>query len=630
MSALETVKAFRFWCHKIIPLVYDDSLSYYEFLCKVMQKLNEVIDSLNAQNEEIESFEREVREEFIRLREELTEEITRVVGEKFQDFISKMFEPFSTTKNYLEGDYVWHEDNILIAKNDITAGDFDPADWDTIIFATDLANWKRTISARLTQFITDINEKISTWIDNIANEYDETRVYTAGDIINHDDKILEANGVTTGAYDSTKWDEIILCDWVLSLVKDMEIQKTDKAFAKGKNIYKSSIVMQADSVVTGAGLQGHTVIPAEFGSTFTIFLAFSVPEAGINSYAMGDLQTFKNSIKGFAFSSTNVAPSSYVTYPLKWFDTFAVATITNRPSSNIYSWLVWDENHPASFPSQATHFQQVIIAYTNARPFSPDFEAYGSVNMREMLHWASSAIDGVKTDLNNFIGQESNFERYVASNYTERLTSGNAFDTMISEIDSDVSFALTGNAFDVISIPITVKKHSSVNCFVIYGADLGAASLDNIDDAIGTIQFKPDDTDMTTITATFTHRAKGIYFGYFSAPPEAPSGTMVSGNLRITLSKNIGVSVGCILTRGRLINDHSVTSDDLLLDAFGLFPQKLMGNFVQQFVGSAVMPIMSNVSAITGRLGGLSFVKCTQTEYDNMSSHDANTIYFIV
>lgn len=43
----ERVKQFRFWCQKVIPLVYDDSLSYYETLCKVSQKLNEVIDFVN-------------------------------------------------------------------------------------------------------------------------------------------------------------------------------------------------------------------------------------------------------------------------------------------------------------------------------------------------------------------------------------------------------------------------------------------------------------------------------------------------------------------------------------------------------------------------------------------------------
>lgn len=39
---------FRFWCQKVLPTVYDDSLSYYELLCKVVAKLNEVIDSTNG------------------------------------------------------------------------------------------------------------------------------------------------------------------------------------------------------------------------------------------------------------------------------------------------------------------------------------------------------------------------------------------------------------------------------------------------------------------------------------------------------------------------------------------------------------------------------------------------------
>lgn len=37
------VLPLRFWSQKVLPLVYDDSLSYYEVLCKVTDKLNEVI-----------------------------------------------------------------------------------------------------------------------------------------------------------------------------------------------------------------------------------------------------------------------------------------------------------------------------------------------------------------------------------------------------------------------------------------------------------------------------------------------------------------------------------------------------------------------------------------------------------
>lgn len=40
-------------CNKILPLVYDNSLTYYEVLCKLTNKINEVINCLNAQETEI-------------------------------------------------------------------------------------------------------------------------------------------------------------------------------------------------------------------------------------------------------------------------------------------------------------------------------------------------------------------------------------------------------------------------------------------------------------------------------------------------------------------------------------------------------------------------------------------------
>lgn len=39
------VKPLRYWVQKVLPLVYDDSLSYYELLDRVVYKLNEVVAS---------------------------------------------------------------------------------------------------------------------------------------------------------------------------------------------------------------------------------------------------------------------------------------------------------------------------------------------------------------------------------------------------------------------------------------------------------------------------------------------------------------------------------------------------------------------------------------------------------
>lgn len=46
---------FRFWCQKVLPLVYDDSLSYYELLCKVVGKLNELAENQNNLSDEIKA-----------------------------------------------------------------------------------------------------------------------------------------------------------------------------------------------------------------------------------------------------------------------------------------------------------------------------------------------------------------------------------------------------------------------------------------------------------------------------------------------------------------------------------------------------------------------------------------------
>lgn len=46
---IEFVK--NFWCHKVLPLVYTDALSYYEELGKFVGKLNEIIGNVNNLNE---------------------------------------------------------------------------------------------------------------------------------------------------------------------------------------------------------------------------------------------------------------------------------------------------------------------------------------------------------------------------------------------------------------------------------------------------------------------------------------------------------------------------------------------------------------------------------------------------
>lgn len=53
---------FRFWCYKVLPLVYDDSLSYYEILCKMVDYINNLIETDKLQNDEINKLKQEIQE----------------------------------------------------------------------------------------------------------------------------------------------------------------------------------------------------------------------------------------------------------------------------------------------------------------------------------------------------------------------------------------------------------------------------------------------------------------------------------------------------------------------------------------------------------------------------------------
>ena len=57
---MNELKTFSFWCQSVLPVVYDESLSYYELLCKVVDYINNIIDDLKLEGSEIEELKQEV------------------------------------------------------------------------------------------------------------------------------------------------------------------------------------------------------------------------------------------------------------------------------------------------------------------------------------------------------------------------------------------------------------------------------------------------------------------------------------------------------------------------------------------------------------------------------------------
>ena len=84
---------FKMWCQKILPLVYDDSLSYYEVLCKVVKYINDLIDNDKIIYSELEELQNELKV----VQEWIDNYDTTFIQDMVEDYISK------TIKNVIFG-----------------------------------------------------------------------------------------------------------------------------------------------------------------------------------------------------------------------------------------------------------------------------------------------------------------------------------------------------------------------------------------------------------------------------------------------------------------------------------------------------------------------------------------------
>lgn len=99
-SNYKQIGDFRFWCQKVLPLVYTDAISYYETLCQVTHYLNETISNVGLMGNDItetiqayEKLQEYVNNYFSSL--EVQKEIDEALDEMARDgTLSKLIAPY--------------------------------------------------------------------------------------------------------------------------------------------------------------------------------------------------------------------------------------------------------------------------------------------------------------------------------------------------------------------------------------------------------------------------------------------------------------------------------------------------------------------------------------------------------
>ena len=94
MGKIDKVK---FWCYKVLPLVYDDSLSYYELLCKVVSKLNELIEKYASFDDIVE----EIQSAIDALQKQIDELDTTYIEKLIKDKLSNMIYVWISDAGYI-------------------------------------------------------------------------------------------------------------------------------------------------------------------------------------------------------------------------------------------------------------------------------------------------------------------------------------------------------------------------------------------------------------------------------------------------------------------------------------------------------------------------------------------------
>lgn len=83
---MNELKTFRMWCQKVLPLVYDNSLSYYEVLCKVVDYINKLIENGTIIGDELEK----IKSDLAYVKDKIEHFDTEVIEKYLEEHVAKM------------------------------------------------------------------------------------------------------------------------------------------------------------------------------------------------------------------------------------------------------------------------------------------------------------------------------------------------------------------------------------------------------------------------------------------------------------------------------------------------------------------------------------------------------------
>lgn len=182
------IDKLKYWCNKILPLVYDDSLSYYESLCKTSAKLNEVIDSTNGLLAAWNTYKNDIDKAF--------GEYTAGLDKKFADLTDKIDADFLRYKDVVNSeiqDEFARQERRLKAQDDKISAQYKQITAISDKVNTFIAEYNKTIA----EIPTMVVDAVNAWL-NDPTHYDNIVADLAGSLqgLKHFDTVADLQNAT--------------------------------------------------------------------------------------------------------------------------------------------------------------------------------------------------------------------------------------------------------------------------------------------------------------------------------------------------------------------------------------------------------------------------------------------------
>lgn len=168
----DDLQGLRFWCMKVLPTIYDDSLSYYEVLCKIGQKLNTTLANLITLGDDFDTLEADITK-------------------KLQDFLTQYRADLKAVQDEVTETLAGYDAEIKKVQQDF-------ADFSAAVDAN-FAALEASIKKTLNDEIADIDAEVTAKLAAVDTEVDnklaavQSQIDAAVSKLNSDFATLEAS-----------------------------------------------------------------------------------------------------------------------------------------------------------------------------------------------------------------------------------------------------------------------------------------------------------------------------------------------------------------------------------------------------------------------------------------------------